>query len=138
MVHIIYTTIPTILTIAGFSLLWRNFRYDTDNPLYSFFENLPYGIRKPITCGLCVTYWITLLVLCIYNPLFTYIFPALTHLPVILQYSSSFISTWMITGTVSVMVVYFIDTLYQVSHFFAHKAHESHQHTHTSSPEEIK
>jgi hypothetical protein len=128
----ILTTFTIALTIAGLSLLWRNFRYDTDNPLYPFFEKLPYGIRKPITCGLCVTYWITCLILFVYNPLYATILPLLAHTPTLIQYVGAFIGTWMITGTVAVCIVYTVDTLYQISHFFAHKAHEPH---HSQTPD---
>lgn len=122
--------IATALTITGLTLLWRNFRYDTDNPLHKHFERLPYLLRKPITCGLCITYWITFITLWFYNPLHTTLSLDARSLTLISESFMHFVASWMITGTVAVAIVYTIETFYQVSHTFAHRAHHEPAHDH--------
>lgn len=108
------------MAVAGVSALWRNFRYDTDNPANKYLNKLPYILKKPITCGICFTFWAA----GVFNIFFV---PLLGWLP-LQRFSleiplAEFFVSWMVLGTASALILYILDTFFEVSHFYKHKAH---------------
>ncbi len=109
--------------VAGIVALWRNFRYDTDNPANIYLDRLPYLLQKPITCGLCVTFWIAL----IFESIFAVpnaLPPTHAFIPDTWTAVAGFIASWMVLGTVSAFILYMLDTFFEVSHFYKHRAHQ--------------
>lgn len=111
--------------VTGLVLLWRTFRYDDENPLNAKLDAWPYVLRKPITCGLCITFWLALLSALLFEP-----FPQMMNmialriaLPPGITDLIRFLASWLALGTLSSAMVYFIDTFYQVSHYYKHAAH---------------
>ena len=111
------------LVVAGVALLWRNFRYDNENPANIYINRLNYWLRKPITCGLCFTYWVALVFVIFFNPLMGWLPPLRFELGS-LQSPFVFGVSWMVVGTGAAFVVYFLDTFFEVSHYYAHQAHK--------------
>lgn len=109
--------ISLAVVIASISILWRIFRYDTENPINGYLDRWPYLPKKLITCGVCFTFWITL-VFVLYSQYRNNI-PFSTE---------SIFLDWMTTGFYAVMLVYVFDTFYQISHYFKHKAEQGHTH----------
>ncbi|MDB5244387.1 MAG: hypothetical protein JWN18_257 [Parcubacteria group bacterium] len=119
------TIILIVLATAGVSLLWRTYRYDSENSFNVVLDAWPFWIRKPLTCGLCFTFWIALIVSGIFSP-FTHLIGDLPY-RVEPEYWTAqivaFLVGWLALGTLSVFVLYLIDTLFQISHYFKHAAH---------------
>lgn len=109
--------------VAGVSLLWRVYRYDSENPLNVYLDKLPYLFRKPITCGMCVTFWISLCATILYTPLAGIVSSLPTRFPFMNAPVVGFVFEWMVLGTTAALFVYVIDTFYQVSHYYKHAAH---------------
>jgi len=109
--------------VAGVAALWRNFRYDTDNPANKYLNRLPYVLRKPITCGLCVTFWVALAFTALFDPLVSWLPPTRFAFSETLQTILAFLSSWMALGTGSALMLYVLDTFLEVSHFYKHRAH---------------
>lgn len=120
----ILNLILSFSVIAGVALLYRNYRYDQENSLNKYIDRLPYFLNKPLSCGLCFTFWVALAYNFVFTPLdfwspeFRYQFSNTT------KEVLTFLSSWMILGTGSGFIVYFIDTFFQVSHYFKHKTHK--------------
>lgn len=121
--------------ITAISLLWRVFRYDDDNPLKKRLDTLPYLLQKPITCGICSTFWFALIYTAFAYPVYglTPFFPSFEVLSSSLIGFAHFVCTWMIFGLTSISLYYVFLTFYEVSHYYAHLAHPTHTHSH---PEE--
>jgi len=92
-------------------------------------DALPYLVRKPITCGVCRTFWITF----VFQFLFVR-FQENVFLPGLRQGSfggviaglTGFFVSWMVTGMAAVFIFYLFLTFYEGSHYLAHKAEEMH------------
>lgn len=115
-------TLIIAAAVTGISLLWRTYRYDPDNSFNSVLNRLPYALRKPITCGLCFTFWISLVATALFVP-----FGALTSsLPLRFVPGSTteavimFLVEWFALGAIAAFAVYVVDTLFQVSHYYKH------------------
>jgi hypothetical protein len=125
----IMETLLIVLAVAGLTLLWRTYRYDSDIGFNAALNRLPYFLQKPITCGICLTFWASLVAVLIFYP-----FPELiTVLPYRFALGpaavNNFFVQWFALGTLASAVVYFIDTLFHVSHYFRHAAdtHAGHE-----------
>jgi len=60
--------IISILSVAGFTVIWRN--WINDHPKYKIkIENILGSYKKVLLCGSCFTYWISLIFTIINNPL---------------------------------------------------------------------
>jgi hypothetical protein len=111
--------------VAGVALLWRNFRYDRDLSINARIDALPYLIRKPITCGLCVTFWIAGATTLVFHPFaalvasLPYRHQTLEPLRLPLEFGAQ----WMALGVGAVAIVYVIDTFFQISHVLKHRSH---------------
>lgn len=114
--------------IAGIASLWRNFRYDTDNPANAYLNKLPYFLKKPITCGLCVTFWIAFFFSIFFIPLGEWLPPTRFFFSDTVEVLVTFFTSWMIVGTGAALILYFLDTLFEISHFYKHTAHTLHEH----------
>jgi hypothetical protein len=108
--------------IAGIALLWRNFRYDTDNPANTYINQLNYWLQKPITCGLCFTFWTALIFDIFFDPLQGWL-PSMRFALGAWEPFFAFCSAWMVLGTGATFAVYVIDTFFQVSHYYKHQTH---------------
>jgi hypothetical protein len=124
------TTFLIAAAVAGTALLWRNYRYDSEIRINGALDRLPYLLQKPITCGLCFTFWISLVATIIFFP-----FPALIEsLPYRLQLSEpvmafvTFFVQWFALGALSTMIVYIVDTLFEASHYLKHAVGAHHDH----------
>lgn len=67
--HFFISYIFIISALAGFAILWRNWLVDHPSWKQWIFINLK-STHKILTCGSCFSYWISLLVILIWNPLF--------------------------------------------------------------------
>jgi hypothetical protein len=120
-------TVLAILTVSGAVLLWRTYRYDEENAFNKKLDALPYLLRKPITCGLCFTFWLSLLAAIIFVPFAEWL-PLLQYRFALGEAVSgllNFLVSWLALGTATTFLVYVIDTFYQVSHYYKHAAHHS-------------
>jgi hypothetical protein len=121
--------IIVVLAVAGVSLLWRTYRYDPENPFNDKLDRLPYVLRKPVTCGLCFTFWISCVCTVILVPLANVAFALPYRFPVAAIFRSiiGFGIEWFALGTLATAVVYAVDVLFQVSHYYKHKAAHEHE-----------
>ena len=119
-------TILIALATAGVALLWRTYRYDSDNQFNATLDRLPYMLRKPITCGLCFTFWVSFVTTVVFSPfqelvpILPYRFGAVTLITFLVQ--------WFALGTLSTFVVYIVDTFFEISHYLKHAVGEQHDH----------
>lgn len=124
---------PTVLIViatAGVALLWRTYRYDSDNRFNAALDRLPYILRKPVTCGLCFTFWTAFFESFVFSP-----FPSLVSgLPfrIVLEEGgvsvATFLVQWLALGTCATAVVYIVDTFYEISHYLKHSVGVLHDH----------
>ena len=119
-----------VVAVAGVALLWRTYRYDSDNKFNTVLDRLPYALRKPITCGLCFTFWISLLATIIFSPFAA----AIAFLPYRFALGGAigvvnFLIQWFALGTAAVTVVYVVDTFFEISHYLKHAVGEQHDHS---------
>jgi sterol desaturase/sphingolipid hydroxylase (fatty acid hydroxylase superfamily) len=110
--------------VAGTAALWRTFRYDDENPLNKKIDAWPYILRKPITCGVCSTFWIAL----IYSFGFDLSPEVLIPLSTAPWFAStfSFLAEWMLLGFAAIFQLYIFVFFFDVSHYYAHKAEHAH------------
>jgi hypothetical protein len=64
----IFEFIISGFSIAGFTIIWRNWIED-HNSYKKIIEQKLGSYKKILLCGSCFTYWITLLFILIYNPI---------------------------------------------------------------------
>lgn len=119
------TTILIILATAGIALLWRTYRYDADNQFNRIIDGWPFWIRKPLTCGLCFTFWVALGACILFSPFaeLTTALPYRFALDARVMSLMTFLIQWLALGTLAAAAVYLIDTLFQISHYYKHAAH---------------
>jgi hypothetical protein len=118
-------TLITAAVIAALSLLARiTLR---EKPVEALVDRLPYLLQKPITCGVCRTFWMTFISQFLFNTQiqnYSQIFQAyiqgLPSTPV------TFLVSWMITAMLAVSMLYIFLTFYEGSHYLTHKAEEMH------------
>lgn len=118
--------ILSAVAIAGVSLLWRTYRYDDENPLNKYLDRLPYLPRKSITCGICFTFWVAFLFAIIFEPLQGFLPENRFDFSLGTLGMLEFIFSWMVLGSLSALLVYLIETLFQVSHYYKHESQTSH------------
>lgn len=111
------------MVIAGVASLWRNFRYDKENPANRFFDKLPYFFRKSLTCGLCFTFWTAFVYNILFEPLGGWLSRARFVFSGQTESVLAFLVSWMVVGTGAALVLYLLDTLFEVSHYYKHRAH---------------
>ncbi len=110
--------------ISAVSLLWRIFsRHDF---IKNKIEYFPYVFKKPLTCGVCFTFWLTLAALLIFTPFDGWQLPLRWSLGFITD-TAIFITHWFILGMGAVFLYYVFLTFYEGSHYLAHKAESLHQ-----------
>ncbi len=114
--------------IAGAAILWRNFRYDKENPANKYLDRLPYWLRKPVTCGVCFTYWAAGAYAIVVDPLTDWIPPFRFPFGAA-EALMTFFFCWMILGTGAAFIVYVLDTFFEISHYYKHKAAHEHKET---------
>lgn len=115
------------LIVAGLSLLWRNFRYDDDNPIKEKLDALPYFIKKPITCGVCFTFWFAFFVNSIALRDHTWWSALGNYAPSFWGFIVRFFGSWMILGVTAAFIVYSFVLLFEISHVIAHKVESLHR-----------
>ena len=105
----------TCTIISAIALLWRVFSKETI--IEKAIDGLPHLIKKPLTCGVCFTFWLSFFCNLIFNPVLWNISA---------NSLINFLAHWMITGMVSVSIYYIFLTFYEGSHYLAHKAEKLH------------
>lgn len=104
--------------VAGTTALWRTFRYDKENPVNAYIDSWPYWARKPITCGLCSTFWIALC----YS--FTIALDPSELIPFTFTHPAYiFFTKWILLGSFAAIELYVFVFFFDVSHYYAHQAH---------------
>jgi len=56
------------IAVAGTSILWKNLLGHTPS-VAKFVNKIPYPIDHALRCGFCITYWMALVAVIIFNPL---------------------------------------------------------------------
>lgn len=124
---IIFSIMTNILissmVISAVALLWRIF--SREEFIAPKIEALPYLIRKPLTCGVCFSFWMSLLYIISFRPSFSGVSISAQMSPKCL-FLTKFFTDWMILGMSSVFILYVFLTFWEGSHYFSHKAEELH------------
>lgn len=125
-----FSTLLVAGAVAGATLLWRTYRYDSDVAFNAYLNRLPYYFQKPITCGICITFWLSLAATIIFSPLKNAVMavPSRFTLPQDLATIIGFGLEWLFLGMIAAAIVYAIDTVFHVSHYFRHAAHPHDSH----------
>ena len=108
----------SIATIAGFTIIWRNWLEDHES-WKNFIQNNLSFIGKAFLCGSCFTYWMSLLyVLCI-KPIAN-IFSV--------SFSTYIFFSWMAISYGSVLLRFFYVMIQEVVHYQMHHIRDTHKH----------
>ncbi|MFZ2804114.1 MAG: hypothetical protein WA001_02735 [Patescibacteria group bacterium] len=62
----------SILAVAGFAVIWRNWLEDHPKFRSAIKTRLPWPFPKALTCGSCFTYWLSLGFILAFDPLPTW------------------------------------------------------------------
>lgn len=109
--------------LASHTLLWRIL--SREKLLTEKIEKLPYLIQKPLTCGVCFTFWLTFFyqLILIHSPHIFYHIDWKSHILIDLFY---FVFYWWVTAFIAVFIYYLFLTWYEGSHYLAHLAEKIH------------
>lgn len=107
------------LTVSGIVILWRTTRKHFEG-LDTYLESRHKLIGTPFTCGVCFTFWVSLGVAALMHAFIA--FPAFA-----LPWISIFFLKWMCIGVISLLVTYAFVFVFEVSHYYAHKASDLHK-----------
>lgn len=113
----------SVFVISAVILLWRV--TIKEKLVAKFIDRLPYLVRKPLTCGVCSTFWLSFIAQFIFVKVPSEYIPFFAAFPE--NSVATFFASWMITGMASVFVYYLFATFYEGSHYLAHKAEKMHE-----------
>lgn len=127
----IQDTLLTSITVAGAAILWRNLIYDSAK-FGGALKKLPKQVHHALTCGFCFTFWLALASVIVFNPLRSWMPPSRMEVPnPPLPFAPFFeiIFSWMIIGTLAVIVRFGYIAIQEFVHYEVH--HLNHrEHTH--------
>jgi hypothetical protein len=120
--------IVTSIFVAGIAVCWRNLQ--TDLPCLSKLLNeLPWGWRKPLTCGFCFTFWVALVTTLIANPLTGVSVSFNANLPASWFFLTDIFVGWVTVGMLAVIVRFGYVVLQELVYYQVHHLrHNEHQH----------
>lgn len=123
--------ILTALFTASIAVVWRNLL--TDIPaLHAWIgNNLPRVLSKAIRCGFCSTYWISFIVVIIFNPFGEYMPLLRISMPDFLLHIGAFLFAWMSVGMVAVFIRFIYIAIQEFVHYELHtlnKEDSPHEH----------
>jgi hypothetical protein len=119
----IYNLFLSAIFIAALSLLAR---ITLNEPAVEKAANrLPYILQKPLTCGVCRTFWFSF-----FAQFFFLQFETNFLLPYIqgpFQTIGEFLLSWVITGMTATAIFYVVVALDEGAHYLSHKVDEMHK-----------
>jgi len=124
---IIINFILTSFAIAGASVLWRSFLYDSRMLREGVRGRLPKFFGKALTCGLCFTFWLSLFVALITDPFAGWLPPFRFALSPGLYAPIQIFVSWMALGMLSALIRFSYAALSELVHYQVHHVnHKDH------------
>ena len=124
---IIVDFILTSFTVAGIAVLWRSFLYDSAALRDGIRARLPKFFAKALTCGMCFTYWLSLLVVVVFDPLGGWLPPLRFGVAPWAYAPLQITVSWMAIGMLSVFIRFSYAALSELVHYQVHHVnHKDH------------
>ncbi len=113
--------ILTSCAIAGAAVVWRSFLYDFKWLREGIKSHTPIYIGKMLTCGTCFTYWLTLLVVIIFDPLAGWLPTQRVQLGGEVAVLLQIVFSWMAIALIATLLRFGYAAISELVHYQVHK-----------------